>query len=158
VPSLSFFIATFVFERWIAGQAKATVTIPAPETAVQTVAESMPGIATPHAPEIEPWTVPDAPGSVLDDGLGCDTQSAPEATENATPSATETATETATRTRQRGAAGSDMERRARRVLRRQPEISGADLGRALGTSPRTGQRLLAAVNGSNGQEVTTDAG
>jgi hypothetical protein len=52
------------------------------------------------------------------------------------------------RTRQRGASRPDTrERKARAILTRQPEISGAELGRAIGASPRTGQRLLASMNG-----------
>lgn len=52
------------------------------------------------------------------------------------------------RTRQRGASRpATRERKARAILTRQPEISGAELGRAIGASPRTGQRLLASMNG-----------
>jgi hypothetical protein len=41
----------------------------------------------------------------------------------------------------------DLEVAALDVLARHPDISGAALGRALGASPRTGQRLLAQLDG-----------
>lgn len=44
IPSVSFFLATFVFERWLIAQAKGAA-IPTPETAGQTVAD---------VPEVEP--------------------------------------------------------------------------------------------------------
>lgn len=34
------------------------------------------------------------------------------------------------------------------IVRKQPDISGADLGRKLGVSDRQGRRLLAQANGS----------
>jgi hypothetical protein len=42
------------------------------------------------------------------------------------------------------------------VLSGQAGITGADLGRAIGMSPRTGQRLLAALG--NRSSGTTEAG
>ena len=47
----------------------------------------------------------------------------------------------------RRASPADMEASALAVLASQPGIGGAELGRAIGTSPRTGQRLLARLNG-----------
>jgi hypothetical protein len=41
----------------------------------------------------------------------------------------------------------DVEASALAVLARQPDIAGAELGRAIGASPRTGQRLLTRLNG-----------
>jgi hypothetical protein len=40
----------------------------------------------------------------------------------------------------------DLEARALAEMARQPDISGADLGRAIGASPRTGQRLLSRLS------------
>jgi hypothetical protein len=54
-------------------------------------------------------------------------------------------TKTAPRQRQTRAAGPDIEASALAILARQPDVSGADLGRAIGASPRTGQRLLARL-------------
>jgi hypothetical protein len=45
----------------------------------------------------------------------------------------------------RRAAGPHIEPSALAVLARQPGVSGAELGRAIGASPRTGQRLLARL-------------
>jgi hypothetical protein len=50
----------------------------------------------------------------------------------------------------------DTEAAALAVLSGQASISGADLGRAIGMSPRTGQRLLAALG--NRSSGTTEAG
>lgn len=66
---------------------------------------------------------------------------------NATAKATPGTAGKAAKTRQRGASKPAMERRARTIVARQPDISGAELGRAIGASPRTGQRLLASLNG-----------
>ena len=41
------------------------------------------------------------------------------------------------------------------VLSAQPGISGADLGRAIGVSPRTGQRLLAALGSRTAGQAGT---
>ena len=41
------------------------------------------------------------------------------------------------------------------VLSAQPSISGADLGRAIGMSPRTGQRLLVALGSRTGGQGET---
>jgi Protein of unknown function (DUF2637) len=50
----------------------------------------------------------------------------------------------------------DTEAEALAVLSRQPGISGADLGRAIGVSPRTGQRLLAQLGAQpDGQPEST---
>jgi hypothetical protein len=49
--------------------------------------------------------------------------------------------------RQRRASQADLEASALAVMARQPGLSGAELGRAIGASPRTGQRLLARLNG-----------
>ncbi|MBO0822354.1 MAG: DUF2637 domain-containing protein [Actinobacteria bacterium] len=51
---------------------------------------------------------------------------------------------TATRTRISDAATRE---RAMAELARQPGLSGAELGRLLGASPRTGQRLMTSLNG-----------
>jgi hypothetical protein len=40
----------------------------------------------------------------------------------------------------------DTEAQALAVLARQPDIGGAELGRVIGASPRTGQRLLARLS------------
>ena len=48
IPSVSFFLSTFIFERWLVAQAKSAA-IPAPAMAGQTVASGV--------PEIEPLTV-----------------------------------------------------------------------------------------------------
>jgi hypothetical protein len=66
---------------------------------------------------------------------------------NATAKATPRMTAGAPRTRQGGASKPAMEKRAKGILARQPDITGAGLGRAIGASPRTGQRLLASLNG-----------
>jgi Protein of unknown function (DUF2637) len=49
----------------------------------------------------------------------------------------------------------DSEAAALAVLSAQPGISGADLGRAIGVSPRTGQRLLAALGSRRAGEAET---
>jgi hypothetical protein len=60
IPSLSFFLATFIFERWLKSQA-AAVTTPAQVETPVTVAESVPGDVL----EAEPVPVPvDAPEAV----------------------------------------------------------------------------------------------
>jgi hypothetical protein len=41
----------------------------------------------------------------------------------------------------------DTEARALAELARQPDLSGAELGRLIGASPRTGQRLMTRLNG-----------
>ncbi len=41
----------------------------------------------------------------------------------------------------------DTEARALAEMARQPDLSGAELGRLLGASPRTGQRILTRLNG-----------
>jgi hypothetical protein len=51
----------------------------------------------------------------------------------------------ATRAGQQKRSQADIEASALEVLSRDPGISGADLGRAIGASPRTGQRLLATL-------------
>jgi hypothetical protein len=51
----------------------------------------------------------------------------------------------APRRRQGRRSRADSEAAALAVMSAQPGISGADLGRAIGVSPRTGQRLLAAL-------------
>lgn len=43
--------------------------------------------------------------------------------------------------------GPDLEADALAVMAQQPRIAGADLGRAIGASERTGQRLLSRLNG-----------
>jgi hypothetical protein len=116
IPALSFFLATFILENWAKGQAK-------PVAATVTAPIETPAVA-PSATVTEPETI------------------ALEATADA-PSG---APRRPSRTRQPVASGNDIERRAKRVLTRQPDISGADLGRAIGASPRTGQRLLARLN------------
>jgi len=55
------------------------------------------------------------------------------------------ATRGAPRRRQARPAGPDIEASALAVLARRPGVSGADLGRAIGVSPRTGQRLMARL-------------
>lgn len=69
------------------------------------------------------------------------------ATAKATPGTPGKATGRPSRTRQRGASRPDMEKRARGVLARQPEISRDRTRTRLGASPRTGQRLLVSLNG-----------
>jgi hypothetical protein len=56
------------------------------------------------------------------------------------------------------ASPADMEASALEVLARQPDIAGAELGRAIGASPRTGQRLLARLSSrdSAGEQVLSD--
>ena len=49
----------------------------------------------------------------------------------------------------------DSEAAALAVLSARPGISGADLGRAIGVSPRTGQRLLAALGSRTAGEAET---
>jgi hypothetical protein len=61
----------------------------------------------------------------------------------------------ASRNGARRASPADMEASALAVLARQPGIAGAELGRAIGASPRTGQRLLTRLNGrANGEHGT----
>jgi hypothetical protein len=66
------------------------------------------------------------------------------------------ATRSAPRQKAATAAGPDIEASALAVLARQPGVSGADLGRAIGASPRTGQRLLARLATANGQVPEED--
>jgi hypothetical protein len=62
----------------------------------------------------------------------------------------------ATRKRQPQRSQADTEAAALAVLERQPGISGAELGRAIGVSPRTGQRLLVQLGGHpDGQQERT---
>jgi Protein of unknown function (DUF2637) len=51
------------------------------------------------------------------------------------------------RTRQARVSDADTEALALAELARQPGLSGAELGRLIGASPRTGQRLLSRLNG-----------
>lgn len=60
------------------------------------------------------------------------------------------AARTAPPKRQARPAGPDMEAEALALLARQPDVSGADLGRQIGASPRTGQRLLARLAPASG--------
>jgi hypothetical protein len=46
----------------------------------------------------------------------------------------------------RATTGPDIEAQALAVMARQPDVSGAELGRAIGASPRTGQRLMARLS------------
>lgn len=65
---------------------------------------------------------------------------------------------TTTRKRPERVTDADTEARALAELARQPGLSGAELGRLLGASPRTGQRLLSRLNGathSTGIETTS---
>ena len=50
----------------------------------------------------------------------------------------------------------DMETAALAVLARQPGVSGAALGRAIGVSTRTGQRVLSRLSESNEHNPTTE--
>ncbi len=68
------------------------------------------------------------------------------------------ATPSAPRQRQPRRAGPDMEASALAVLARQPGVTGADLGRQLGTTPRTGQRLLARLGDRDTREEVTAHG
>jgi Protein of unknown function (DUF2637) len=58
----------------------------------------------------------------------------------------------------RHAGPAEMEASALAVLARQPGIAGAELGRAIGASPRTGQRLLAKLSSrdSSGEQAFSD--
>jgi hypothetical protein len=47
----------------------------------------------------------------------------------------------------------DVEASALAVLARQPDIAGAELGRAIGASPRTGQRLLSRLSARAGGDI-----
>lgn len=49
--------------------------------------------------------------------------------------------------RQPRVSDADTEARALAELARQPNVSGAELGRLIGASPRTGQRLMTRLNG-----------
>jgi hypothetical protein len=104
VPALSFFLATFILERWLQGQAKA------PSGAPLETTEGAPVTAPIGAPESEPQSEPEAN---------------PRANQARRPN--------------------DLERRAKRVLARRPDMTGADLGRALAVSPRTGQKILKSL-------------
>jgi hypothetical protein len=74
----------------------------------------------------------------------------------ATPrSVTATRQRKAPRPRQARVSDADMEARALAELSRQPAISGADLGRAIGASPRTGQRMLSRLNGRGSESHVT---
>jgi hypothetical protein len=115
IPAVSFFAACYLLENWLKSHASASAADAAPVP-----------VAIEHAVTVAP--VPTAP-----------------ATATATRPATAKPTVKAPKPRQRDASGSDMERRARRVMARQPDITGAELGRAIGASPRTGQRLLAQL-------------
>jgi hypothetical protein len=69
----------------------------------------------------------------------------------------------ASRSSVRRASPADMEASALAVLASQPDIGGAELGRAIGASPRTGQRLLARLSsreagGDDGAQATGPAG
>jgi hypothetical protein len=63
IPSLSFFLATFIFERWLTAQA-AAVTTPATPDELEAVAAgpqgvpSVPGLVAGGVPEVEPVSVP----------------------------------------------------------------------------------------------------
>lgn len=118
IPALSFFLATFLLERWLKAQARGAP-MGAPAVNPETVPE----------PDTEPATVAAVPATI--------------STTRETPPK---ARVKGAGTRQPVAASGDMEKRAKRVLARQPDISGAELGRALGASPRTGQRLLAKLS------------
>jgi hypothetical protein len=120
IPALSFFLATFIFEHWLKGQAK-TVTA---------------ATATPAATPVS------ATAEVLDVSPEATADTAPETPVKATVKAPETR-QPVSRPRD---IESDMERKAKRVLKTQPDISGAALGRAIGASPRTGQRLLTRLS------------
>lgn len=60
----------------------------------------------------------------------------------------------ATRQRQSRVSDADSEARALAELARQPDLSGAELGRLLGASPRTGQRILTRLNGRVSEPAT----
>jgi hypothetical protein len=62
----------------------------------------------------------------------------------------ESTTKSAPRKRQARPVGPDLEATALAILARQPDVSGAELGRQLGASPRSGQRLLARLESANG--------
>ena len=65
------------------------------------------------------------------------------------------ATRPAPRKRPRRPSGPAAEAEALALLARQPGVSGADLGRQLGASTRTGQRLLSRLSQANGHEPDT---
>jgi hypothetical protein len=78
------------------------------------------------------------------------------AIDGATPDATRRRQRRASRKRQPQRSQADTEASALAELARQPGISGADLGRAIGVSPRTGQRLLAQLGTqADGQQEST---
>jgi len=82
------------------------------------------------------------PGSAADDATG-----------GAAPDVAKRRQRRATRARQTRQSPADTEASALAQMARQPGISGADLGRAIGVSPRTGQRLLAHLGTqANGQQ------
>jgi len=79
-----------------------------------------------------------------------------DATGGAAPDAAKRRQSRATRKRQPQRSQADTEASALAELSRQPGISGAGLGRAIGVSPRTGQRLLAQLGThANGQHEGT---
>jgi Protein of unknown function (DUF2637) len=66
---------------------------------------------------------------------------------SATRHASRTRQQQATRPRPARISDADTEALALAELARQPDLSGAELGRLVGTSPRTGQRILSRLNG-----------
>lgn len=126
IPAVSFFLACFILENWIKAQGKAAA---------------------------HPQDVPEAKSAVpgdIQENVSPESVSAPTgvpaaAVTIAAVDAPRGATTAPVRPRQPKASGGDMEKRATRLLARQPGMSGAELGRALGASPRTGQRILAKI-------------
>jgi hypothetical protein len=50
IPAVSFFLASFILENWLKSQARAAVTIPAPDDTVLTVADAVPVIGPVDVP------------------------------------------------------------------------------------------------------------
>ncbi len=68
--------------------------------------------------------------------------------------ATATRQRSASRPRQARVSDAGTEALALAELARQPDLSGAELGRLIGASPRTGQRLLTRLNGRAREPAT----
>lgn len=120
IPAVSFFLACFILENWLKTQAKAPVT----------------------APVVAPSTTVSATITAPDGASGTAATDASEPRPDGEPERAADATGTANPRSNQMRRPNDLERRAKRVLARRPDITGADLGRTLDVSPRTGQKLL----------------
>ena len=127
IPAVSFFLACFILQNWLKAQSKAAVH---PQ----------------DAPEANPAAVTgDVQGPTSAEPVSATADVAAEAVSVVAMDSPPGATAAAVRPRQPKGTGSDMEKRATRLLACQPGMSGAELGRALGASPRTGQLILAKI-------------